>query len=870
MALQERNSELVDILRAEFGAAGIGAPLTGQEWQGNGTTDMVIDLNRATTGTLYVRNDYGSEVANLDVENNIVLGGTIDGIDLASFKSTYDAHDHSASDPTQVNHAFLTGISSDQHHAQSHVLATTSGLGTDHTTSGLTVGYVLRASGATTAAFAQLSHADLASVTSDQHHAQSHVLADTAGLGSTHTTSGLTTGYVLRASGATTAAFAQLQHSDLGGVSSDQHHAQNHVLATNTALGPTHTISGTSSGQVLRASSSSAANFQQLVHSDLGTVTADQHHAGFIGLEDNAATAITPAADDRIQVTDDGIINADAGTNVLALSFDIDALTEESTPASNDWLILEKNAGGTFRKAQVTNIGGGHAQSHVIATTSGLGTDHTTSGLTAGQVLRATGATTAAFQALQASDLAAHVLATTSGLGSQHTTSGLTTGYVLRASGTTTAAFAQLAHSDLGTVTSDQHHAQNHVLATNTALGATHTISGASSGHVLRASSSSAANFQQLVHADLGTVTSDQHHAQNHVLASTSGLGATHTVSGLTAGQFLRATGATTAAFQTIQSSDLPTHASTHLPSGGDALTTAAPGADSVNLSASGTGSANSLARSDHTHNLDEAITPTWTGKHTFTNATAIEIDVATGDPVIIFDTQGADKFVMGVDDSVTGDPFVISSGGTLGTNNVLTIASTGEIELSTDSSIIWEERAAPSTPGSGKWKTYFKTDGMYCKDDAGVETGPFSTPGSTYVGITGEIRMWPTGSAPSGWLICDGSGLDTTTYADLYAVIGYTFGGSGSTFNLPDFRDRSPQGASATDAIAATVGTKMQTSLPQHSHQMKYRTGSGSTTVIDGVPAVSWGYISTENTGTAGGVDQRGPRLAVNFIIKT
>lgn len=45
--------------------------------------------------------------------------------------------------------------------------------------------------------------------------------------------------------------------------------------------------------------------------------------------------------------------------------------------------------------------------------------------------------------------------------------------------------------------------------------------------------------------------------ANPHTLATTTGLGGEHTVSGLTAGQFLRATGATTAAFQTIQDSDL-------------------------------------------------------------------------------------------------------------------------------------------------------------------------------------------------------------------------------------------------------------------------------------------------------------------------
>jgi len=43
--------------------------------------------------------------------------------------------------------------------------------------------------------------------------------------------------------------------------------------------------------------------------------------------------------------------------------------------------------------------------SHVLATTAGLGGEHSTSGLTAGQVLRATAATTAAFQSLVAADI---------------------------------------------------------------------------------------------------------------------------------------------------------------------------------------------------------------------------------------------------------------------------------------------------------------------------------------------------------------------------------------------------------------------------------------------------------------------------------
>lgn len=73
----------------------------------------------------------------------------------------------------------------------------------------------------------------------------------------------------------------------------------------------------------------------------------------------------------------------------------------------------------------------------------------------------------------------------------------------------------------------DAHHNQSHVLATGTALGGDHTISGAADGQVLRASSSTAARFDPLAHADLGSVTADQHHNESHNVASHSDTSAT-------------------------------------------------------------------------------------------------------------------------------------------------------------------------------------------------------------------------------------------------------------------------------------------------------------------------------------------------------
>ena len=63
-----------------------------------------------------------------------------------------------------------------------------------------------------------------------------------------------------------------------------------------------------------------------------------------------------------------------------------------------------------------------------------------------------------------------------------------------------------------------------------------------------------------------------------------------------------------------------------------------------------------------------------------------------------------------------------------------------------------------------------------------------------------GVVNMWVTNTAPTGWLICDGSTKSTTTnpeYANLYGVIGTTYGGTGATsFRLPDLRGRAPIGA--------------------------------------------------------------------------
>lgn len=84
-----------------------------------------------------------------------------------------------------------------------------------------------------------------------------------------------------------------------------------------------------------------------------------------------------------------------------------------------------------------------------------------------------------------------------------------------------------------------------------------------------------------------------------------------------------------------------------------------------------------------------------------------------------------------------------------------------------------------------------------------------------------GAVSAFAGSSAPTGWLLCDGTAVSRATYAALFALIGTTYGvGDGSTtFNVPDLRGRTVvmvDGAaarlSANDTLAASSGAETHT----------------------------------------------------------
>lgn len=64
-------------------------------------------------------------------------------------------------------------------------------------------------------------------------------------------------------------------------------------------------------------------------------------------------------------------------------------------------------------------------------------------------------------------------------------------------------------------------------------------------------------------------------------------------------------------------------------------------------------------------------------------------------------------------------------------------------------------------------------------------------------IGAAVSFNLIPAGTiiqglyttAPTGYLLCDGTSYATVGYSKLFAVISYNYGGSGANFNVPDFR---------------------------------------------------------------------------------
>ena len=199
--------------------------------------------------------------------------------------------------------------------------------------------------------------------------------------------------------------------------------------------------------------------------------------------------------------------------------------------------------------------------------------------------------------------------------------------------------------------------------------------------------------------------------------------------------------------------------------------------------------------------------------------------------------------------------------------------------------------------------------DGVYFGKSINV-SGDIMVSGNVMAqGMAGMIQMYGGSTAPTGWLLCNGSAVSRTDYAELFAVIGTNYGaGDGTTtFNLPDMRGMFPLGVSSTHPITGTGSsggaetvklTAAQSGVPAHNHGASgltvspsghkiktnsYALGSGGTsrnivtssgslssdTVTDG-HSISGSVANNTATDATSAHNNMPPYRTVNFIIAT
>ncbi len=145
-----------------------------------------------------------------------------------------------------------------------------------------------------------------------------------------------------------------------------------------------------------------------------------------------------------------------------------------------------------------------------------------------------------------------------------------------------------------------------------------------------------------------------------------------------------------------------------------------------------------------------------------------------------------------------------------------------------------------------------------------------------------GTVLPFAGTTVPDGWLECNGAVVSRTTYAELYGVIGITYGAGSSptTFTLPDLRGRVPLGAGQGTGLTsrtqgALLGEEGHTlttgEMPYHAHSYT-RYASQESFFGHGAYGGMLRDTSEQTSGYAGGNQAHNnmqPGLVLKYIIK-
>jgi microcystin-dependent protein len=144
--------------------------------------------------------------------------------------------------------------------------------------------------------------------------------------------------------------------------------------------------------------------------------------------------------------------------------------------------------------------------------------------------------------------------------------------------------------------------------------------------------------------------------------------------------------------------------------------------------------------------------------------------------------------------------------------------------------------------------------------DALAAALGPILSVGdNTFGNPIGSIIDFAGTLVPNGYLDCNGQAYPTSLYPDLFNVISYTWGGSGSNFNVPDLRRKTTMGSGGTSTttignfVGSVGGTENvslnKSNIPSHRHSFDAVVEGGNQTLADG------GNLKLDTSYTDGGV---------------
>jgi len=165
-------------------------------------------------------------------------------------------------------------------------------------------------------------------------------------------------------------------------------------------------------------------------------------------------------------------------------------------------------------------------------------------------------------------------------------------------------------------------------------------------------------------------------------------------------------------------------------------------------------------------------------------------------------------------------------------------------------------------------------------------------------VGLKATVRVYdtdlpigamvPFGSLtpPSEFLLCDGTSYPTATYPELFAVLGYSYGGGGANFLVPNLKGRVLVGRDAAqgefdvlgDAGGSKTHTLSATEMPSHRHGGTFWPNANPGAVGGNTLSLSGDSGGGTGSGLANAVDLTGggvahnnlqPYQVANYIIK-